>query len=117
MAMNLVLANAVVLTATSIGPAIACNQTPHLGGAGRNGIIQLDGPVGGAAVVKWQGHPGLAAGGTPASGDAGWYDLEGTPWTIATSKLEIEVAVPRWIRYNITTLGTGSLTARLRGVQ
>lgn len=115
MAEILNLASAVVLTGTAIGAAIACDKTPYL--AGRNGVIKIDEHPGGAAVVKWQGHPGLADKSTPASGDAGWADLEGTPWTTATSKLEIEVTIPKFIRYNITTLGTGTLTARLHGVQ
>jgi hypothetical protein len=118
MSQFLTLASAVALTGTAIGAAIACDRTPWgPGSAGRNGTIEIDDHPGGAAVVKWQGHDGLADKSTPASGDAGWYDLEGTPWTTATSKLAIEIAVPRFIRYNITTLGTGTLTARLRGVQ
>ncbi len=112
-----ILASAVALTGTAIGAAISCLDTPFLGGSGRKGVIEIDDHPGGAAVVKWQGHNGLADKSVPASGDAGWFDLEGTPWTTATSKLAIEVVIPVYIRYNITTLGTGTLTARLRGVQ
>jgi hypothetical protein len=115
---TLELAKAVALTGTAIGPAIACFQTPcGAGGAGRVGTILIDVPPGGAAVIKWQGHPGLASKAVPASGDAGWYDLVGTPWTNATSPLQIDVEIPAFIRYNITTLGTGALNARLYGVQ
>lgn len=106
------------LTATAIGAAIACDKTPWgPGGYGRNGTIEMDANPGGAAVVKWQGHNGLADGSTPTSGDAGWTDLVGTPWSNATSPLQIEIAIPKFIRYNITTLGTGKLNAVLRGVQ
>ena len=116
--MSTLLASAVILTGTAIGPAIPCFQSPTgAGGAGRAGSIQIDDHPIGAAVVKWQGHPGLASKATPASGDAGWYDLAGTPWTNSTSPLRIPVDIPAFIRYNITTLGTGSLTARLLGVQ
>jgi hypothetical protein len=117
MTMLKTLATAIALTGTAIGPAIDCGPTPFMGGAGRNGVIELDDHPGGAAVIKWQGHPGLASKAVPASGDAGWYDLVGTPWTTATTPLRIEVAIPRYIRYNITTLGTGTLNAVLRGTQ
>ena len=113
-----VLASAVALTGTAIGAAISLDKTPWgPGGYGRNGVIEMDEHPGGAAVVKWQGHNGLADGSTPGSGDSGWYDLHTTPWSTATSPLQIEIAIPRWIRYNITTLGTGTLTAVLRGTQ
>jgi hypothetical protein len=116
--MLLQLAAAVALTGTAIGPAIPCFQTPSgPGGAGRDGFILIDTAPGGAAVIKWQGHPGLVSKAVPASGDAGWYDLVGTPWTTATSPLQIPVSIPAFIRYNITTLGTGALTAFLHGVQ
>jgi hypothetical protein len=118
MAQNLTLASAVALTGTAIGAAIACDKTPYGPGSyGRNGVIVMDDHPGGAAVVKWQGHDGLADKSTPASGDSGWYDLHNDPWSTATSPLEIEIAIPKFIRYNITTLGTGALTARLRGTQ
>jgi hypothetical protein len=116
--MGLTIADNVVLTGTAIGPAVACFQTPTgPGGAGRGGTVVCEYPPGGAAVVKFQGHPGLASKAVPASGDAGWYDLHGTPWTTATNDLIVPVDIPAFIRYNITTLGTGVLTAGLRGTQ
>ena len=39
------------------------------------------------------------------------------PVNTANPPQTIEVSVPYWIRYNIVTLGTGVLTATLRGVQ
>lgn len=108
------IATAIALTGTAIGPAISCNESPFLGGAGRNAVVHLDAPPGGAAVVKIQGHPGLATKAAPASGDAGWADIV---QFIATDPQEREIALPLWIRYNITTLGTGVLNARLLGVQ
>lgn len=113
-AMRKTLASAVALTGTAIGPAISCNESPFLGGAGRNAIVGLDAAPGGAAVVKIQGHAGLADRSTPASGDSGWSDI--VQFT-SSDPLEKEIALPRFIRYNITTLGTGTLNARLRGVQ
>jgi len=108
------LANAVVLTGTAIGPGVLCNVSPFLGGQGHNAILRLEAAPGGAAVVKLQGNP--AAGSTaPASGDAGWYDIVAT--INAASPLEQEVTLDRWMRYNITTLGTGTLTADFIGVQ
>jgi hypothetical protein len=112
--MNKTLAVGIALTGTAIGPAISCNESPFLGGAGRNAIVYLDAAPGGAAVVKIQGHPGLASKAAPASGDAGWADIV---QFIAGDPLGKEIALPLWIRYNITTLGTGTLNARLRGVQ
>lgn len=113
-AMLKTLASNIALTATAIGPTISCNESPFLGGAGRNVVVRLDAAPGGAAVVKIQGHPGLASRVAPTSGDTGWVDIVSF---IATSPLAQEIALPLFVRYNITTLGTGTLNARLQGVQ
>lgn len=108
------LASAVALTGTAIGAGIACNETPFLGGQGVKGVVSLDAAPGGAAVVKIQGHPGNADKVLPVPGDAGWVDIV---QFVAASPLEQEIVLPLWVRYNITTLGTGTLNARIRGVQ
>lgn len=109
------LASGIALTGTAIGPAVDLSQTPWgPGGAGRNGTVVLNDAPGGAATVKIQGHPGLADKTVPASGDAGWYDIL---TLVAASPKEQEIALPRYIRYNITVLGTGTLNAFVRGVQ
>lgn len=107
------LASAVDLTGTAIGPGKLCNVSPFLGGQGHKAILRIQDAPGGAAVVKIQGNP--AAGSTaPSDGDAGWYDIASLT---SASPLEQEVTLDRWMRYNITTLGTGALTADLQGVQ
>ena len=106
------LMDGVALTGTAIGPAVDLNETPFMGGAGRKSIVEMETAPGGAAVVKFQGHPGLASKATPASGDAGWYDIATFN---ASSKRSFEVDTPRWGRYNITTLGTGTGVMNLYG--
>lgn len=108
------LAAALSITGTAIQAGIKLNESPFLGGQGRNGIVTLDAPIGGAGVVKIQGHNGDATKGIPASGDAGWTDILSLT---AASPLEQEIALPLFIRTNITTLGTGTVTIKLKGVQ
>lgn len=111
--MQLALATALSITATAIEAPILCNVSPFLGGQGRNALLKNDAAVGGAGVVKIQGNP-LAGSTAPADNDAGWVDIVSL---VAASPLEQEIELPRWIRVNITTLGTGTVTISLEGVQ
>lgn len=108
------LANALSITGVAIQAGIALNESPFLGGAGRNAILALDAPVGGAGVILVQGHAGLPGKTLPASGDAGWTTIVTLN---AASPLEQEIALPLYIRTNISVLGTGTITAKLKGVQ
>lgn len=109
------LAAGVALTGTAIGPAVALFQTPQgPGGAGRDVLVEIDVPPGGAAVIAFQTHPGLVSKAVPASGDAGWV----TAATFnATAPLQAIAPSGAFCRYNITTLGTGTLNMRVTGVQ
>ncbi|NII54395.1 hypothetical protein [Luteibacter sp. SG786] len=111
--MTLPLATALDITATGIGAGIRCNKTPFLGGQGRNALLINNAAVGGSGVVKIQGNPSNSAT-APASGDSGWTDIVSLT---ATSPLEQEIVLPNWIRVNVTTLGTGTVTIMLEGVQ
>lgn len=102
------------ITATGASTPVRLSKTPLLGGWGREGLLHLDAPVGGSGVVAVQGHPSTSKT-APATGDSGWA-------TIATlnaaSPLLQEIAdLPNWIRINVTTAGTGTLTATLEGIQ
>jgi hypothetical protein len=113
MSMLKTIANAVSITATAIGPGVRCNVSPFCGGQGKTALLINNAAIGGAGVVKIQGNP-LSGATAPADADAGWTDIATLN---ATSPLEQEIALPSWIRYNITTLGTGSVTIALEGVQ
>lgn len=112
------LATALSITATAIQSPIKMNESPFLAGGGlgagagaRNAIMTMPAAVGGAGVILVQGHDATDL---PTQGDAGWY-------TIATlnaaSALLQEIELARWMRTNITTLGTGTITVQLEGVQ
>lgn len=107
------LAAAVDITATAIGPGVRCNVSPFQGGQNHNAILRSQAAVGGSGVVKIQGNPSISAT-APANNDAGWADIVSL---VAASPLEQEILLPSWIRYNITTLGTGTVTIVLEGVQ
>lgn len=114
MAMLKKFADNLALTATAIGTAQKMNATPFLGNQGdgkRTAILRLSAAPGGAAVLKIQGHDATD---TPASADAGWYDIK---TLISTSELAQEIQLSRWMRTNITTLGTGTIDVDLEGVQ
>lgn len=113
MTMLKTIANAVSITATAIGPGVRCNVSPFTGGQNRNALLINNAAVGGAGVVKIQGNPSTSAT-APADADAGWADIVSL---VAASPLEQEITLPSWIRYNITTLGTGTVTIALEGVQ
>lgn len=116
------LANAVTVTATAIQAGKSFNESPLLGGGGsggtaggaRNALLNIqNGPLGGAAVVLVQGHDSTDSV-APASGDAGWYTLATLN---AASPAEQEIEIAPWMRTNVTTLGTGTMTIDVVGVQ
>lgn len=111
--MTLVVADAVDATATGAAAAVRCNATPFFGGQGHNAFLTLPAAVGGSGVVKIQGHASPAET-APASDDEGWADIVSLD---ADSPLRQEIEVPAWIRANVTTAGTGTVTVNLEGVQ
>lgn len=113
MAMLKNLANALSITGTAIQAGVALNTTPFNGGFNKTTILVLDAPVGGAGVVKIQGSP-LVQTTVPASGDVSWVDIVSLT---SASLLQQEITMPNFIRTNITTLGTGTVTINLRGIQ
>lgn len=111
--MLLALMTALDITATGSQDPIRCNTTPLQGGQGKSALLALQAAIGGAGVVKVQGHPSPLAD-VPASNDAGWADIVSLT---STSPLLQEIELPCWIRVNVTTAGTGTATAELEGVQ
>lgn len=108
------IASGLSLTATGASTAYRLAQTPLLGGEGREGKLTLDTAVGGSGVVAVQGHPSTSAT-APASGDAGWTTI--LTLNSSSSLFQEILDLPKWIRLNVTTAGTGTLTATLEGVQ
>lgn len=108
------LAAALSITGTGAQAGILLNESPFMGGAGRNAILELDAPVGGAGSILVQGHAGLPGKTLPAAGDAGWTTIVTLN---AASPLSQEIALPLYIRTNVAVAGTGTITAKLKGVQ
>ena len=112
-AMILALAAALDITATGPQAPVLLNTSPFTGGQGKNAFLNLAAVPAGGGVIKVQGNP-TAGPAAPADADANWTDIV----TIdANSPLRQEIELPLWIRTNITTVGTGTLTANLEGVQ
>lgn len=112
-AMTLSLATALAITATGAQTPELLNATPFEGGWGKNAFLTLQSAIAGGGVVKIQGNP-TAGPSAPASGDANWTDIVALD---ANSPLRQEIELPLWIRVNITTVGTGTVTIGLEGVQ
>lgn len=112
-AMTLSLATALDITATGPQAPILCNTSPFAGGQGKNAFLVARAAIGGAGVVKVQGNP-TAGPKAPADNDANWADVVSLT---SASPLRQEIEVPLWIRVNVTTAGTGTVTLSLEGVQ
>lgn len=108
------LAAALDITVTGAKTPVALIETPFLGGQGRSAILRFLGAVGGAGVLKIQGSNALGNV-APASGDASWFDIIAA--FNAASALEQEIELPRFLRINVGTAGTGTVTALLEGIQ
>ncbi len=99
------LGSAVDMTATGATDAVELGHTPFFPGG--NAILRLSAPIGGAGVIQVQGA-----------------DKAAGPWTTLTTvnaaagtDVEI-VSLPRFIRLNKSTAGTGTIAnAYLEGVQ
>lgn len=106
------LATALSITATGAGDAVRLNVTPFNGGHGREALLHMQAPVGGAGVIRLEGHAKAGAG-APAAGDAGWYTVATLN---STSPLLQEIPdLPAWVRLNVATAGTGTITVKLEG--
>lgn len=105
--------NNVAITALAIGVPVRNNVTPLAGGTQRNALLINNAAIAGGGAVKIQGNPSPDAA-APADNDAGWADIVTLN---AAAPLEQEIILPAWIRYNITTIGTGNATVSLEGIQ
>lgn len=111
--MLLSLMSAVSLTALAKGPATLLNVTPFEGGRRRNAILDMDAAPAGGGVITIEGSTNDIHT-TPGASDPSWTTVATLN---ASSPLEQEIQLPQWIRYNITTVGTGTANVRLNGVQ
>lgn len=103
------LAAALDITALGAQAGIRLNKTPFLGGSGGSAILDIQAAPAGGGVIAIQGS-NLVQEAVPASGDASWATIA----TInAAAPLRQEIELPAFIRTNVTTVGTGTLTANL----
>jgi hypothetical protein len=113
MTMIFQLANAQSITATGVTATYLMNKTPFCGGASRNAILQLQGAVGGSGVINLEGN-NASDYAQPAANDPGWATVVSLT---SASPLTQEILLPKWLRVNVATAGTGTITANLEGVQ
>lgn len=107
------LATALVITATGAQTPIDLTTSPFQGGQNKNAILFLQNAIAGGGVIAIQGNP-LIQPNAPASNDANWATIV----TLNAASLpEQEIQLPQWIRVNITTVGTGTVSIALLGVQ
>lgn len=104
------------VTTVNKGDPIALDKTPLLGGAGREGILNIPVlPLTG--VLKLQGAPANATGAAPGASSTDWTDLV----TIDSTSDQVQQIddLPRWIRYSTTTLDADGpdVDMYLEGVQ
>lgn len=111
--MLLALCSALDITATGAQDGIAMNVSPFKGGYDHNAILVLQNAIAGGGVVKVQGNPTIQPN-APASDDANWSDIATLQ---AGSPILQEIELPPWIRVNVTTVGTGTASLSLLGVQ
>ncbi len=107
------IATAMSITATGKGTPIHCKVSPFQGGQNHNALLINNTPIAGGGVIVIEGNP-LEGAVAPGASDAAWYTIATLN---ATSVNEQEILIPNWIRTNITTLGTGTVTIALEGVQ
>jgi len=94
------------MTAVAAQAAVKLGETPFFPGG--NCILNLDEPIGGAGVLLVEGS---------ADGSTNWSTLA-TLNAATTAPLHVEISPnPLWIRTRVTTVGTGTLSPTLEGIQ
>lgn len=95
------------------GP-IQLEVSPFEGGRNRNAFLNLAAAPAGGGVIGVYGSNLAAGGPAPLANDPSFALL----YTLnASSPLRQEVQLPVWIQLNVSTVGTGTLTATLEGIQ
>lgn len=94
------------------GP-ILLDVSPFEGGRNRNAFLNIPTlPTTGTVQVLGTDLP--AGGPTPSPADSSWAVL----YTLnASSPPKQEIQLPVWVQLNVSTVGTGSITAQLEGIQ
>ncbi len=113
MTMQLQLATNLAITALAKEPGILLNTTPFKGGQNHNALLRLENAIAGGGVISIDGS-NLVQPNAPAVGDASWSSIVVLN---AASPNQQEILLPVWIRVNITTIGTGTVSITLEGVQ
>ena|SRR5271156_6192694 len=107
------LATALSITATGQQTPVDMTTSPFQGGQNKNAILLLQNAIAGGGVVTIQGNP-LIQPNAPASGDANWFTIA----TLNAASLpQQEIVLAQWMAVNITTVGTGTVSIALLGVQ
>ena len=100
---------AVNLTVTGVLAGVELGQTPFFTGA--NAKLFFPAAIGGAGVITLEGSPDGAT--SPST-----YTTIRTLNAAQTAGLWVELTdLPKYIRMNVTTAGTGTFTPTLHGVQ
>lgn len=95
------------------GP-ILLEVSPFEGGRNRNAWLTMPAAPAGGGVIQVMGTDLPAGGPTPSNTDPSWAVL----YTLnANSPLRQEVQLPVWVALNVSTVGTGTLTAQLEGIK
>lgn len=114
--MPMILEISAVVTSVDIGTPQALDQTPLLGGQGRNAILHIPTlPI--TSTVKLQGA-GIdpTTGAAPVEGSSDWTDI--VTITSASDPVQ-EIELPQFIRWNTTVLDADgpNVGMYLEGVQ
>lgn len=95
------------------GPQLL-DVSPFEGGRNRNAFLNLAAVPAGGGVIGIYGTDLPAGGPTPSPTDPSWTLL----YTLnSSSPLKQEIQLPVWLQANVTTVGTGTTTAQLEGIQ
>lgn len=90
-----------VVTAVDIGAPVALDETPLLGGQGREGLLRLGSlPI--TSVILIEGHPATADKSTPAEDSEDWETI--ATLNSSSDPQQLINDLPAWIRWNTTTL-------------
>lgn len=83
------------------GAAVALDESPLLGGQGREGLLRLPVlPL--TSTVLIQGHPAMADKSTPLEASTDWTTL--ATLTSASDQVQRIADLPDWVRYRTSVL-------------
>jgi hypothetical protein len=87
--------------------------SPFEGGMDRNAFLEIE-TLPTTGTITLYGTDLAAGGPTPSPTDPSWASIG----TITSASVQLqEIQLPVWLMANVTTIGTGTCTATLRGIQ